>query len=257
MADPNARLVQGSATGTPLPVSGTFSLGAADNSDFVAGTTLVDLIAGVFNDALADLAAGKYGATRITAKRAAHVNLRNVAGNELFLSSTPGFVQQVDTLLSTYSTAASVAPPAAATDVFEIRGSATKTIKVRKVILTAISNPATILIVTLVKRSTANTGGTAVTATPVPNDSNNAAATATVKYYSVNPTVGTSVGAVRAEVFQTTVGSTPTQELTFDFGGVQDQPITLRGTAESLCLNLNGATVVAGNFQITAVFTEE
>lgn len=56
---------------------------SADGTAFVAGTTNVSLIGAAFNDALADVVAGKYAAPRITKQRAIHVNFRDATGAEI------------------------------------------------------------------------------------------------------------------------------------------------------------------------------
>lgn len=56
---------------------------SADKSAFTAGVTNVSLIAGAFNDAMADLTSGTYAAPRLTKQRAMHVNLRDASGVDL------------------------------------------------------------------------------------------------------------------------------------------------------------------------------
>lgn len=55
----------------------------SDGAAFTAGTTSVSVTAGVFDDTLAALAAGKAGAPRITGKRAVHFNMRDNSGAEI------------------------------------------------------------------------------------------------------------------------------------------------------------------------------
>lgn len=128
-----------------------------------------------------------------------------------------------------------------ATDTCTITGSATKTVKVRRIYFgmvatTAITDPVAIL-----KRSTANSGGTATVDTPVPHDSNNSAATATVKFYTANPTTGTLVGVILdplVSVGNLTTGGAQATPSQFMFGQL-GQPIVLRGTSQVLAVNLN------------------
>lgn len=65
---------------------------SADGATFTAGMTNVSLIGAAFDDAVADLVAGTYGAPRLTAKRAFHVNLRTAAGVEIGTVAAPIFV---------------------------------------------------------------------------------------------------------------------------------------------------------------------
>ncbi len=87
------------------------------------------------------------------------------------------------------------------TDIFNIIGSATKTIRVTKIRLTGTTTSGSPISVSvmLTKRSTANTGGTRATAINVPHDSTSAAGTANVGNYTANPTaLGTLVGNIRS-----------------------------------------------------------
>ena len=68
----------------------------ADESAFTEGTTNMTPIGGVLNDTItSDPTEDQAAAVRITAKRALHVNLRNVAGTEVTTFPTTG-VTQVD-----------------------------------------------------------------------------------------------------------------------------------------------------------------
>lgn len=158
-------------------------------------------------------------------------------------------------------------PAASATDMWQLYGSASKTVKVLKIFLvyktTSITSSNDFF---LLKRSTANTSGTAVNTTIGKFDSTNSAATAVAKHYTANPTTGsldhqimvTSTGTT--SFANSTSGSSismlPSMTL-FDadkFG----QPIVLRGTGEGVVLNNNGVTVAnSGSLSVTVVFTEE
>ncbi len=154
---------------------------------------------------------------------------------------------------------------ASATDIFQIYGSGSKTVKVLKVLVAtiAVGGSSTPSRYYLLKRSTANSGGTAVTLTNVPVDSNNAAATAVVKNYTANPTLGSSVGQVSAAVLampDPTAGSnTRYAPVTIFDADKYGQPITLRGTSEGLVVNCNGVTIggLTPTIAITVVWTEE
>lgn len=161
----------------------------------------------------------------------------------------------------TYSAAATnFAPAASATDVFTITGSATKTVRIKRITFTMVQTTAAARDVQLIKRSTANSGGTSVARTAVPNDSSSPAGTATVLSYTANPTLGTTVGAIRArKVFVSTItgNNSNCDEFAIDFGDDQRQAPVLRGTGEVLAINLNGVTS-AGNLACANVeWTEE
>lgn len=142
------------------------------------------------------------------------------------------------------------------TDMICIRGSATKTVAVSAL---AISPQATATVVGTyywIKRSTANTGGTSTNPLLIPHDSTDAAATAVIDLYTAAPTTGTAVGNLAAtNISQTvlTAGTNPvnfyTSALTYsDATQVADfrKPFILRGVAEEICINFNGAAIPVG-----------
>lgn len=157
-------------------------------------------------------------------------------------------------------------PPASATDVWTFTGSGSKTCKILMILLNyKVGTITTTNDFYLVKRSTANTGGTSSTVTSVPLDSNNAAATATIKTYTANPTLGSTVGQLQclSTIGTSTAGqavgtnSSNTLIALYDHR-ITGQPITVRGTGEVLALNNNGSTVAnSGTLSVTVYFTEE
>lgn len=149
---------------------------------------------------------------------------------------------------------------ASATDVFTIAGSSTKTIKVLKIFAEARGAGTTSFnSYYLIKRSTADSSGTSTEVTAVPLDSANAAATAAVKRWTANPTLGTTVGQTEYATIWTSLansGTAPFHQAIFDadkFG----QAVVLRGTAEMLAVNCNGSTPNSTTVQFTVVWTEE
>jgi len=155
-----------------------------------------------------------------------------------------GRMQVTDNTEAVYCASTPVFTTAAsATDIFNFKGSSTKTIYIRKIAWKQASYVvATQHHVYLIKRSTANSGGTSSAITAVPLDSNFSSATASGVYYTANPTTGTSVGTISNnwcvgssspmnQVFTTLFDSTK--------GG---SPIVLRGTSESVSVNYNGVT---------------
>lgn len=156
------------------------------------------------------------------------------------------------------------------TDIATITGVAGKVVRVRKIHMSGIATNSAQIDVFLIKRSTANTGGTSVTLTNVPYDSLNVAAGATVRYYGAaaaptNPTLGTAVGTISQSMLYlsppTSSGTNPTtgnNSIEIDFIDGTLQPLTLRGVNEVLAINLNGITVPGGtNLEIDFVWTEE
>lgn len=168
--------------------------------------------------------------------------------------------QDISVTKTTYSAVVNaLTPPATPTDMVTITGSATKTIRIRRVELSTTQTTAGINTFFLVKRSTANSAGTSSSATAVPHDSNNAAATATVLSYTANPTLGTAVGNVRGTKLLTPAATSLAQApYEWDFDGPLGQSIVLSGTSQVLALNFNGAALPAGlSVNCTITWTEE
>lgn len=143
-------------------------------------------------------------------------------------------------------------PPATPTDMFLIQGSATKTVQINRIEITGSQTTAGSNIFYLIRRSTANTLGTAVASTKIAMDTNDAAATAVVQHYTANPTaLGTSAGNVAVRRVYTPAPATALSNngliTTFDWEtGQAGKNIILRGTSQFLVVNFNGAALPAG-----------
>lgn len=176
-----------------------------------------------------------------------------VVGAALALSAAPALAQfqptpSNPTRNSTYKASAIVTTAASATDIFTLKGSATKVVTVTSIECSGLATTAGAAELTLIKRSAANTGGTSTAPVAVPVQSTLPAGTAAVAAYTANPTVGTAVGTVGSKVvglpLATGAGG---GGVSWDF--VSDgfsQPIVLRGAAQSLSVNGNGATLAPG-----------
>lgn len=147
-------------------------------------------------------------------------------------------------------------PAASTTDLVCIAGSATKTIKLRSISIsgsgTAISVPVTVL-----RRASVDTGGTAASTTANPANtiaklnSGNPTATAVPIAYTANPTIvdtsPTYIASKQLGVVATTVGVIGPETI-FDFKSNNVgllQPPTLKGAAEQICVNLNATSATA------------
>lgn len=190
--------------------------------------------------------------------------VRNSLGTEIFTSGTPGVISgtitasPVDGTKTTYSSAAvNLVSAASATDIFTITGSATKTIRVAKLYVSGLATTGGNITVNFIKRSTANTGGTSSILTAVPFDSTNAAATAVVRSYTANPTLGTAVGTIRSERVFISGGATTASNNSFDVFGDFAQAVVLRGTSEVLAINLNGVTINSPSLNLWVEWVEE
>lgn len=171
--------------------------------------------------------------------------------------NSAGIVEDVVIDEPTYSTSIiGLTAASAATDIFTITGSATKTIKVKKISITGTQTTAGANNIVLLKRSTANSAGTATTPAIVPHDSNSAAATAVVRAYTANPTAGALVGNVRATKMLVPTITGAEAPVEFTFGLEETQSLRLRGTGEVLALNLNGQTLLGNSFDIFIEWTE-
>jgi hypothetical protein len=161
---------------------------------------------------------------------------------------------------ATYSAAISqLAVASGATDYFCVSGSASHTVILKRIRYSGIGSSTTQIPMVLVRRSSADTGGTSTTLTDVTHDTTNAAATAVVQAYTANPTLGTLVGNIRAISY--TVVATGSNGLSIDireltFGLEEDQGIVLRGTAEQACLNFNSTAVSGVKMDIAAEWRE-
>lgn len=159
-------------------------------------------------------------------------------------------------------------PVASTTDLFEIYGSGTKTIKVQRIELAyyGTGGAAALDECFLLRRSTANTSGTSTTLTNIKMDTNNSAGTAVCKAYTANPTTGTLVGTLATMSFngqqpvtQSFAIVSPTTRMVMFDASLTNQPIVLRGTSEGVVINFAGVKPQNTNAKLAVVFhwTEE
>jgi len=144
------------------------------------------------------------------------------------------------------------------TDIFTIIGSATKKVCVTKFAISGTKQQDDIIDLVVLKRSTANTGGTSTVMTNVPNDSTNPAATAVVRAYTANPTLGTLVGNVTTEKFDIQNTGKFAFKILYLFGVGDLQPECLNGIAELLAFNFNATatTMNQNKFDAYVEWTE-
>lgn len=166
----------------------------------------------------------------------------------------------------TFSIASNFTPAATPTDLVIIEGSATKTVRMLSMRIMTQTTAAGSVEFFLIKRSTADTTGTFVSAgTPVPHDSNNSASTVNrVGHFTANPgALGTAVGTLNRVQQATPVlkaaswaGITDDSEvemLPCGWASLLDQPVTLRGVAQCLAINFNGVALVGGQIHQYAI----
>lgn len=129
------------------------------------------------------------------------------------------------------------------TDLVGIRGSATKTVRVKKMRFEAGATTGLVANVTLKKHTIANTGGTLATApAQTPLDSNDAAATALSIVYTANPTIDASAATIAGRGLCFTALTTQPGVVEFDFVGDMEHAGVLRGVAQEIFLNFGGTT---------------
>lgn len=170
-----------------------------------------------------------------------------------------GTITLIDTTKSTYSASIrGVVTAATATDVLVIQGSSTKIIKIRFIGISGTQTGNAVTPIIILKRSTLDTGGTSTTLINVAHDSNDTAATAIIKSYTANPTLGTLVGNVLQEqiTFNNGLASGLEDKIEYEFG-VFTKALTLRNANESIAINFNSTTVTAGSINFTIQWTEE
>lgn len=162
-----------------------------------------------------------------------------------------------NTNIPTYSAAADIANTGAGI-VYCIQGSATKVVRVKGIRISAFASAALVTDTNINRYSTGPSGGVAVTGTIVPNDTNNAAATAVVTSYTTSPTAGNLVGTVRHQhIAAGTQGNTAQSDVAlYQFSVYWDQPMVLRGTSQYLCVN-NGALGTGGVWTVDHEHTEQ
>lgn len=152
---------------------------------------------------------------------------------------------------SAFFTAAS-----SATDMWEIYGSGSKTVEVLKIWVSyETSTTSSANRFHLLRRTTANSGGTSTTLDAIELETALASATAVLKNYTANPTTGTLFGATptgrmwAGSITTSTSGGAP--HMIFD-AHVFGKPIILSGTGEGVVVNNNGVTV-PGSSPVIAV----
>lgn len=171
---------------------------------------------------------------------------------------------------TTYSAAfIGLVPPASATDTICLAGSATKTVKLMQIRLSGTAGTLVTLPVTLVRRASVATGGTAASTTANPantisaRDTTSPTATAVPISYTAVPTITDSSPTYLDSASLTlpvTSAGTVTMPMVLEYGrdvGALLQSPTLRGIAQQLCLNLNTISVSSGVLNGTITWTEE
>lgn len=159
---------------------------------------------------------------------------------------------------ASYSAVATFTAASSATDIFTISGSDTKTVRVSRITVYGTRTTAGLVTLQLLKRGTANTGGTSSNANRVRRDAADDGGTAVVKSYTANPTLGSLIGQVDGAIalIPAVGGAVGVDVVRFECVESDKQP-TLYTAAQSLCVNLGGVTVTGNSFVCIAEWTEE
>lgn len=161
----------------------------------------------------------------------------------------------------TYSVVSQFASDSTGTDIWFIQGSSTKTVKVLKIIISGTITAAATGDLSVIRRSAANTAGTAVADTPGLLDAtNDVAATSVVKHYTAHPTgLGTAVATLFGVRLGLPTSPAVAGPIEINFANLPGGKLPrLSGTTDFLCINIAAALGGAGNaYDITCFFTEE
>ena len=128
---------------------------------------------------------------------------------------------------------------AVAGDAYCVGGSASQNIQITKIGISAVATGATTVLVSVIVRSAANTGGSANVVSIESYDQNKPAATATATSYDALSVPGGVIGTVRAaNVVVGAKGSSNVAigEVLFRF---EPSPLILRGTSQFACINVS------------------
>lgn len=147
-------------------------------------------------------------------------------------------------------------PAATPTDIVTLSGSATRLVRVRKIVLSGFATAAGTLAISLLRRSTAHSGGTSTTPAITQLDTRDPAPTAVARLFTANPTVGTLVSPFQSFRLNMGVAAAVGAPITLDL--LETEGFVLNGTSEFLAINGNGGTVpTAGVLDIAIYWTEE
>jgi hypothetical protein len=203
-------------------------------------------------------ASGSYSPLIIAAYNSTPLVLANAQSAQLAENTAAQLYIDNEGLKTSYRVSGAITLAATPTDVFVLPGSASKTVRLRRLRIYSAATTAGTMTLSLVKRSAADTGGTSTATTVVPLDSADAAGSAAPLTYTANPSaLGTALGSVDTALIDFGLtASGPVFDETFGQAGAQT--VVLRGVAQNLAINLNGGTLPTGaQFSYVCEYTEE
>lgn len=193
------------------------------------------------------------------------LNLTAISSGSIVVTASAGqgedFLTTIPAVRASFSAAASIGT-GATTHFLSMIGSATKTVRITKAECSGMATAAVSVSISGELASTADSGDAGTTVTATAQDSTNVAATSVVKSHTTSPTSGTLIGLVRAGVLTLpAIGGTPlvpARSLRWTFGdGPGEQPIVLRGIAQSFSLNTGAAFGSGAAVGCSLTWTEE
>jgi hypothetical protein len=183
-----------------------------------------------------------------------------VPGVNSTLNSVFTLTYDNSTMKPTYSATGTGPISTTSTDVCSLGGSASKTIKVRRILLAGGATAVVTDPVAIIKRGTAlNNAGSQVMAQVAYDSANSAGTAALAEFYSTAPsTLGTVVGVLADPFFTysnytTGISNGPVQLYYGEFGS----PIVLRGVLQSVGVNHNASAPAGAFITCTFEWTEE
>lgn len=195
----------------------------------------------------------------------APVTIPNVAG-----ASTPMLTLQdgagnnipvvsLDSTRATYRACFTAGSLSSVPEPFNIYGSASKTVRIKKITLNGTHTAATNTTVQLIRRSAAPTGGTSTAITVAKLDTASPASTAThLEYYTATQTTGASVAVVHqarigVNISTSVAGNQQPEWVLFD-GRNNGQAIVLRGTTDGIGITFG---ITPANVDATVEWEED
>jgi hypothetical protein len=178
-----------------------------------------------------------------------------LAGAVAVYKNFGGVASQQDVILNDtatyYYALTGFTPAATPTDIIVFKGSATKTVRIKYILIRGFATTAGSVPVQLIRRSTANSGGTAVTIIGVSADTNDAVATVVANYYTANAaSLGTQVGGAAAflgsQRLQLATAGVVNVAVQWSPGQFNMKSYVLHGVNDYLAINLGGATLPTG-----------
>jgi hypothetical protein len=225
----------------------SLAVGLSPNSPLPAGTNAIGGVTGTLTDNNAAPGANNLGVLPCIARTDYRGGTAATAGRAVMPDCGNDGLLHTATLPAmrpaSYRASAIWSPVATtATDILRMPGNASNTVLVTQLMLSCTATTAGVQKVSVIKRSTAGSGGTSSNTAVTPMDSGYAAAVSVPVTYTANPTVGTIVGDVD-DIWLGLMATATASPNDIYIGNFRQKPIVLRGTGENLVLNLNSVSI--------------